>query len=277
MFGYIDFINKYCNNEIVSRALHAYYIKGYKQNIMINGILEYSDIFQSDFKSDIEKYRDIFIIYLKSRFEQNFLDISYVPDTKQDTVEKFWGDGNFANIWLTFQDIVTKYQTPYFFNVAKDYLKGSILDIGGGSGSLSDSLKKIDNSLNFTVLDLPDTIDRIQKYKDIKYIGDNILTHNYENYDVCICKDILKCFNEKDILNILSKLKNSVNTIVIHESMGKMLEKADSPFFQSEWALEILSHYKPEFYFNIAKKIGMNVSLHKTCDKNGYDTIILTK
>jgi hypothetical protein len=93
---------------------------------MINGILEYSDIFQSDFKSDIEKYRDIFIIYLKSRFEQNFLDISYVPDTKQDTVEKFWGDGNFANIWLTFQDIVTKYQTPYFFNVAKDYLKGSI-------------------------------------------------------------------------------------------------------------------------------------------------------
>ena len=44
MFGYIDFINKYCNNEIVARGLYSYYVKGYRQNITINIILEYNKI-----------------------------------------------------------------------------------------------------------------------------------------------------------------------------------------------------------------------------------------
>lgn len=277
MFGYIDFINKYCSNEILARALYAYYIKDYKENILIQKLLEYNNIFQPDFETNLEIYKDMFIVYLKSRFEQNFLDVPRVPDSKQNIVEEYWGEGNYADIWLTFQDIVTKYQTPHFFYTAKDYLKGSILDLGGGTGSLSDKLKKIDDSLDITVLDLPDIVNRIEKYKDINYIGNSILVHDFDNYDVCICKDVLKCFEPKDIFEILSKLRNKVNTIIIYESMGKMLDKADNPFFQSEWALEIFSHYKPEFYLNIAKKIDMNVALHETCDENGYDTIILTK
>lgn len=277
MFDYINFINKYCCDDTITKSLYNYFIKKYKDNIIINNILEQYGILTDEFNEKFKIYNDYLFVYLKAKYEYNYIDLPTIPQTQQECIEEFYNKGEGKGIWISFQDIYSKYQAPYFYIKLKDYLKGSILDIGGCSGSLTNAFWNYNNSLDVTVFDLPGVIENVEKYDNIKYIEGDLLDYNLENYDVAICKDFLKCLSRADAYKIINKIKYSVNTIIIMEPMGGVLDKRDQPFFIDQWILESLFYNSADFYLNIAMKNNLKVQLIDKCEENGYTSIVLTK
>lgn len=94
----------------------------------------------------------------------------------------------------------------------------NILDIGGNTGKFAIALSKSSPNINIAIMDLPQQLDLAKQNiknnslnKQISFISANILDKEVEipsGYDVIWMSQFLDCFSDKQIIEILIKLKD---------------------------------------------------------------------
>ena len=175
-------------------------------------------------------------------------------------------------------DITNKYIKKYFNNNI------SVLDIGTGSGNIPIVLKKLNNNLSITGLDISKKALKIAKKNaknnnvDIKLIKSNLLENINEKYDVLISNppyidkenDYVEeiVFKNEPHLALFAKDKGLENYIKILKDSKKILNNKNMIAFeigdkQKEEIIKLIKTYYPN-------------SLIKTYkDNNNFDRIII--
>ena len=96
----------------------------------------------------------------------------------------------------------------------------SILDIGGNTGKFAFLLEEMNKSVDITIMDLPQQIKIVRQNiyergsKRVSTIEANVLNQSTKipkSYDIVWMSQFLDCFKENQILDILKKIKNSLN------------------------------------------------------------------
>lgn len=122
--------------------------------------------------------------------------------------------------WLQFDHFYSDNSFKEAINLLESLNPKSILDIGGNTGKFAIAYKQQNPKIDITVLDLPQQIKMLKRniYENnthnISTIEANILHDNLkvsQSFDIIWMSQFLDCFNHEQIIQILEKIKNSID------------------------------------------------------------------
>ncbi|KAL4271333.1 hypothetical protein GQ457_13G010150 [Hibiscus cannabinus] len=93
----------------------------------------------------------------------------------------------------------------------KGVLEGmkSMVDVGGGTGTITKELAKSFPEMEFTVFDLPHVVDGLQGSGNLKYVGGNML-EQVPHGDIIMLKWILHDWSDQECVKILERCKEAI-------------------------------------------------------------------
>jgi 2-polyprenyl-3-methyl-5-hydroxy-6-metoxy-1,4-benzoquinol methylase len=136
-----------------------------------------------------------------------YLALSSLPKKAQDA-------------WFTFDHLYSDSGFPKAIKILKELNPKSILDIGGNTGKFAMLFAKDNPDINVTIMDLPQQVKLAKQniYEaNITNIGTyeaNILleeTKIPKGFDIIWMSQFLDCFKDEQIINILLKVKDSMD------------------------------------------------------------------
>jgi len=282
---YINFINKYCKNNILENSLY-YYFNGIRNNELINSILyrnnviEYNGILSDEFKVGFEKFDDLLI----SRLEyKNILKNAYhnlfISDNSKNDLYSYWNYTDENNTkWISYMSTLTKYDAPNIVNHIKNHIISPILDIGGNDGTLSNNIKESDNTLDIVVFDLPQVVKKgKERFKNINFVSGNFLENNAvpHGYNTCIFKSVLHDHDDYSVIKLFNNIKTKFKRGIICEVMGNLKDISfEQPYFDYLIPFSNVIR-KKEWYMNLIKKLNMKIIQINECKETLYTTIII--
>ncbi|PHT33759.1 Tabersonine 16-O-methyltransferase [Capsicum baccatum] len=114
---------------------------------------------------------------------------------------------------------------PLVTSVITEYCKGafeglkSLVDIGGGTGTLAKAIADTFPQISCTVFDLPQVIEGCEGSKNITYVSGDMFKFN-PSVDVIFLKGILHDWSDEDCIKILKKCEEA---IPIKENGGRVI------------------------------------------------------
>ena len=125
------------------------------------------------------------------------------------------------NSWFDFDHYYSDSAFPYAVDILAKKAPKSILDIGGNTGKFSIALAKKTHNTKITIVDLPEQIklakENIKKEhleEKINFIEQNVLDNSIEiprGYEIIWMSQFLDCFKEEDIIDLLTRVKKSMD------------------------------------------------------------------
>jgi len=125
------------------------------------------------------------------------------------------------NSWFDFDHYYSDSAFPYAVDILAKKAPKSILDIGGNTGKFSIALAKKTHDTKITIVDLPEQIklakENIKKEhleEKINFIEQNVLDNSIEiprGYEIIWMSQFLDCFKEEDIIDLLTRVKKSMD------------------------------------------------------------------
>lgn len=128
--------------------------------------------------------------------------------------------------WFEFDHYYSDSAFPSVVNMLVEKNPKKVLDIGGNTGKFSMRLAKASKDIDITICDLPQQIELAKEYivseglkGRVNFISQNILDKTLDipsGYDLIWMSQFLDCFKEKDIIDILGRVKGSMqeNTLL---------------------------------------------------------------
>lgn len=123
--------------------------------------------------------------------------------------------------WFDFDHFYSDNGFPTAIRTILKYKPKKILDIGGNTGKFAKAIIDSSEDTNVTIMDLPQQIKLARenikgsKYENgIEFIAQNILEHDLkipQGFDVIWVSQFLDCFDEENIIKLLSRIKDSMN------------------------------------------------------------------
>lgn len=97
----------------------------------------------------------------------------------------------------------------------------SIVDVGGGTGSMAKAIAKEFPDMECVVFDLPHVVSDLKSDKNLKFIGGDMF-HGIPSADAVILKSVLHDWNDEDCIKILKRCKEGVSKklVVIDMVLG---------------------------------------------------------
>ena len=195
--------------------------------------------------------------------------------TSEEQIKEFYSKIGFPGPY-TLQDLEFYDDVIYnpYLKIYDDATKGckSVLDIGCGSGFITNILARRHPKTMFTAIDFSDSIDYARAFtnthrtKNIIYYKQDFLTWNsVHNYDLIICNGVLHHIPDYTIaLEKMKKISNRI-AIGIYNPYGKMMKK----IFPIKYKNEILyldqekCPFELTFSHNEFQKMFMDYELEK--------------
>ncbi|KAF2303262.1 hypothetical protein GH714_016135 [Hevea brasiliensis] len=87
----------------------------------------------------------------------------------------------------------------------------SLVDVGGGNGSLARIISEGFPHMKCTVLEIPQVVANLQGTKNLNYVGGDMCQH-IPSADVIILKLILHGWSDEECLKILKKCKEAISS-----------------------------------------------------------------
>ncbi|KAI9086710.1 hypothetical protein K1719_031304 [Acacia pycnantha] len=93
----------------------------------------------------------------------------------------------------------------------KEVFKGikSLVDVGGGTGTVAKAIVRAFPEIECTVFDLPHVVDGLQDSRNLKFVGGNMF-EAIPPYDAILLQWILHDWNDEESLRILKKCKEGI-------------------------------------------------------------------
>ncbi|XP_073313746.1 trans-resveratrol di-O-methyltransferase-like [Primulina huaijiensis] len=85
----------------------------------------------------------------------------------------------------------------------------SLVDVGGGTGTMAKAIADAFPEMKCTVLDLPHVVSGLEGVSNLNYVGGDMFTE-IPTADVVLLKWILHDWNDKDCIKILKKSKDAI-------------------------------------------------------------------
>lgn len=140
----------------------------------------------------------------------------------------------------------------YIFFQIKNYIKGSVLEVGAGIGSFTDNYKSLPNNITLSEID-KDNLSFIKKRFDkTNFNFTNELTKNINGeFDTIMYLNVLEHIKEdrKELEEAFNKLKNNGHLIILVPAHNKLYSKFD----------EAIGHYR-RYDLSFFKKTKINNS-----------------
>ncbi|WP_024954812.1 methyltransferase [Sulfurospirillum arcachonense] len=124
--------------------------------------------------------------------------------------------------WFEFDHYYSDTALNEAVDILLDMKPNTILDIGGNTGKFSMNIAKKNKKIKITIADLPEQVSlakpNIAKNSlenQIDFFPTNILDHQLslpKNYDIVWMSQFLDCFREEDIIAILKRAREAINT-----------------------------------------------------------------
>lgn len=121
--------------------------------------------------------------------------------------------------WFTFDHLYSDSGFPKAIKILKELNPKSILDIGGNTGKFAMLFAKDNPNIDITIMDLPQQV-KLAKQNIYESNITNIATHEAnilleetkipKGFDIIWMSQFLDCFKGEQIVNILSKVKDSM-------------------------------------------------------------------
>ncbi|KAG5222832.1 hypothetical protein OIU78_024728 [Salix suchowensis] len=87
----------------------------------------------------------------------------------------------------------------------------SIVDVGGGTGSLARIISETFPHMNCTVLEIPQVVSSLEGTENLKYVGGDMFQH-IPSADAVILKLIFHGWSDEDCVKILKKCKEAISS-----------------------------------------------------------------
>lgn len=155
--------------------------------------------------------------------------------TTEEQVRDFYSNIQFPGTYDISQlEINTNYINPYLKFYHNSVQTGThCLDIGCGTGLISNFLAKNNPNINFDAVDFSESIEyakdfaQIHNLKNINYLKYNFLEFPiYKKYDVVICTGVLHHMPEYiAAINLIKNLANKKIIIGIYNTYAKLIQK----------------------------------------------------
>lgn len=123
--------------------------------------------------------------------------------------------------WFEFDHFYSDSAFPDAIKIITNKKPNKVLDIGGNTGKFSIELAKANKDINITILDIPEQINLAKENiknngleSRINFIAQDILDDSIDipnGYDMIWMSQFLDCFKEDDIINILKRVKASMD------------------------------------------------------------------
>ncbi|PHT67679.1 8-hydroxyquercetin 8-O-methyltransferase [Capsicum annuum] len=140
-------------------------------------------------------------------------------------------------------------------SVITEYCKGafeglkSLVDIGGGTGTLAKAIVDTFPQISCTVFDLPQVIEGCEGSKNITYVSGDMFKFN-PSVDVIFLKGILHDWSDEDCIKILKKCEKAIpikenGARVIIIDMVLMGQKGDHNAYETKLFMDVLIMVHP--------------------------------
>lgn len=255
------FIN--INNNYGVSHMESVILMCYALNISNTDIITKNDY---ELKEDEEKR---FFSLCKRRLK--YEPISYITNSKE-----FYGYKFFINENV----LIPRPETEELIDLIKSYIKNeeiSICDIGGGSGNIGITLKKLYKNINMTIIDTSEKAIKVIKKNALNILGT-------EDSIEIICTDALE-YLPKNKFDIIVSNGPYISTIdkkklpkdVLFEPYIALFSGYEGLDFYKKLInkLNIYLECKGKFFFEIGENQGK--ALIKICRNNNINTVCIKK
>nr|AKW47170.1 O-methyltransferase [Pueraria montana var. lobata] len=123
----------------------------------------------------------------------------------------------------------------------KGVFKGleSVVDVGGGTGTMAKAIAKSFPQLECTVFDLPHVVATLQGSENLKYVGGDMF-ESIPPADAILLKWILHDWNDEQCVKILKKCKEAIKSKVIIIDMVVENEKGDDESIETQLFIDMV-------------------------------------
>ncbi|CAM3499662.1 class I SAM-dependent methyltransferase [Arcobacter aquimarinus] len=124
------------------------------------------------------------------------------------------------NSWFEFDHLYSDSGFPKAIKILKNLKPKNILDIGGNTGKFATLFAKENPEINITIMDLPQQVKLAKQtiYENnitnvSTYEGNILLDETLvpKGFDIIWMSQFLDCFKEEQIVNILNKIRDSID------------------------------------------------------------------
>ncbi|KHN07780.1 Tabersonine 16-O-methyltransferase [Glycine soja] len=135
--------------------------------------------------------------------------------------------------------------TQLVANVVIERCKGvfngleSLVDVGGGTGTMAMAIAKSFPQLECTVFDLPHVVATLQGSENLKYVGGDMF-ESIPSADAILLKWILHDWNDEQCVKILKKCKEAIKSKVIIIDMVVENEKGDDESIETQLFIDMV-------------------------------------
>ncbi|KAI5661772.1 hypothetical protein M9H77_21095 [Catharanthus roseus] len=121
----------------------------------------------------------------------------------------------------------------------------SLVDIGGGTGTIAKAIAKSFPKLKCTVFDLPHVVANLESKENLEFVGGDMF-ERIPNANAILLKIVLHNWNDEDCMKILKKCKEA---ILGKEKSGKVI------------IIDIVMDSKKEDYESLQAQISMDLQM----------------
>ncbi|KAK7405015.1 hypothetical protein VNO78_06146 [Psophocarpus tetragonolobus] len=123
----------------------------------------------------------------------------------------------------------------------KGVFKGleSLVDVGGGTGTMAKAIANSFPQLECTVFDLPHVVANLQEGENLKYVGGDMF-ESIPPADAILLKWILHDWNDEQCVKILKKCKEAMKRKVIIIDMVMEKEKGDDESIETQLFIDMV-------------------------------------
>lgn len=161
----------------------------------------------------------------------------------------FWDyashDPNHNNLFNEAMACETRLASSVVMGKCKGVFEGleSLVDVGGGIGTITKVIAKSFPNIECIVFDLPHVVDGLQGSENLKYVGGDMFEAIPPTHSILL-KGVLHDWNDEECLKILKKCKEAIRSkgkvIIIDAVMGNEKEDNDTIEAQLFYDLEMM-------------------------------------
>jgi len=172
---------------------------------------------------------------------------------------------------LDFFDVAKNYRNLQY-NLIKNYIRGSILEVGGGNGKLIEPFFNSNNKISICEIDKEFFLNLKKKFLSKAKIYNCRIQKIRSKYDTIIYGDVLEHIknDKKEILCAVSKLKLNGTLIIIVPAFNFLFSQFDKDVGHYR-------RYKKEFFLDFAEKNNLIIEKITYFDSIGFVILILNK